>query len=107
MSLADKQDYFYKELMAKHIREPWICCNLRLKIPGDTASWQQTDDDNDGEYTSGYLAMESFRYAVTNDDDARQKAHKAFSFLKKLQDITETDGFFARTIVPAGLDCGS
>jgi hypothetical protein len=45
--------------------------------------------------------MESFRYAVTKDEDAHIKANKAFQFLKLLQDVTSTEGFFARTIVPA------
>jgi hypothetical protein len=71
-----------------------------LEIPGDTTSWRNSDDDNDGEYTSGYLAMESFRYAVTKDKNARIKARKAFDFLKFLQEVTGTEGFFARSIVP-------
>ena len=101
MTLADKEDYFYKVLMRRHIRAPWIAGQCHLAIPGDTASWQPEDDDNDGEYTSNYLAMESFRYAVTHDEDAHAKARKAFDFLKFLQEVTDTDGFFARTIVPA------
>ncbi|HVM86736.1 MAG TPA: two-component regulator propeller domain-containing protein [Puia sp.] len=100
MSLSSKQDYFYAVLMRRHIREPWIAGQCRLLAPGDTARWQPEDDDNDGEYTGNYLAMESFRYAVTHDEDARQKAKKAFHFLKLLQDITNGDGYFARSIVP-------
>lgn len=101
MTLQDKEKNFYSQLMKKHIRAPWICGSLRLDVPGDTSTWRNSDDDNDGEYTGGYLAMESFRYAVTRSEDARQKARKAFQFLKKLQTITGTDGFFARSIVPA------
>jgi len=101
MTLADKQNHYYHKCMTQHIREPWICGNLRLTTPGDTATWRNSDDDNDGEYTGGYLCMESFRYAVTKDEDAKIKARKAFDFLVKLQTITDTDGFFARTIVPA------
>ena len=101
MTLAEKQDYFYNQLMKKHIREPWICGVLRLETPGDTSKWRNTDDDNDGEYTGGYLAMESFRYAVTKDEDALIKARKAFGFLSFLYEVTGTDGLFARTIVPA------
>ncbi|MBK6282575.1 MAG: hypothetical protein IPF54_07825 [Draconibacterium sp.] len=101
MTLAEKQDYFYDQLMKKHIREPWICGVLRLETPGDTSTWRNSDDDNDGEYTGGYLAMESFRYAVTKDEDALIKARKAFGFLSYLYEVTGTDGLFARTIVPA------
>jgi streptogramin lyase len=100
MTLADKEKNFYSQLMRRHIRDPWICGVVNLEIPGDTASWHHSDDDNDGEYTGGYLAMESFRYAVTKDEDARIKARKAFGFLKLLQEVTETEGFFARSVVP-------
>lgn len=101
MTMAGKEQNLYGQLMRKHMREPWICGNLRLEHPLDTASWHNMDDDNDGEYTSGYLAMESFRYAATGSEDARIKARKAFDFLTMLQTITGTEGFFARTIVPA------
>ena len=100
MTLADKEKEFYNQLMKRHIRPPWICGILHLDVPGDTATWRNSDDDNDGEYTGGYLAMESFRFAVTKDEDARQKARKAFGFLSLLQEVTGTEGFFARTIVP-------
>lgn len=100
MSLTDKADFFYDVLMKRHIRDPWIAGQCNLRIAGDTTTWKPEDDDNDGEYTSNYLAMESFRYAVTKDEDAHIKANKAFQFLKLLQDVTSTEGFFARTIVP-------
>jgi len=101
MTLASKQTYFYDVLMRRHIRDPWIAGQCRLPIAGDTTQWEPEDDDNDGEYTGNYLAMESFRYAATKSEDARIKAKKAFRFLKLLQEVTETDGFFARTIVPS------
>ncbi|MBL0739660.1 regulator [Chryseolinea lacunae] len=100
MTLASKEQYFYDVLMRRHIRDPWIAGQCRLAAEGDTTKWAAEDDDNDGEYTSNYLAMESFRYAATKSDDAKAKARKAFQFLKLLQEVTETDGFFARTIVP-------
>jgi streptogramin lyase len=100
MTLDTKQDYFYDVLMRRHIREPWIAGQCHLVNPGDTAKWLPEEDDNDGEYTGNYLAMESFRYAVTKSAEAREKAVKAFHFLKQLQDITNGDGYFARTIVP-------
>lgn len=101
MTLDDKADYFYGVLMRRHIRSPWIAGQCRLKIPGDTTSWVPEDDDNDGQYTAMYLAMESFRFAATESEDAQKKAKKAFEFLKYLQDVTGNDGFIARTIIPA------
>lgn len=100
MTLADKEKYFYDITMQRHVREPWIVGQCRLPDPNDVTKWEPEDDDNDGEFGANYLAMECFRYAVTKSDDAKQKAKKMFDFLKQLQEITETDGFFARTIVP-------
>lgn len=100
MTLADKQQFFYDVTMQRHVRAPWIVGQCRLPDPSDLTKWEPEDDDNDGEYGGNYLAMESFRYAVTKSEDARAKAKKSFEFLKLLQTITETDGFFARTIVP-------
>lgn len=100
MTLLQKQDFFYDITMKRHIREPWISGPVKFENPEDLNSWQPEDDDNDGEFTGTYLAMESFRFAATKSADAKEKAKKAFEFLKLLQTITGTDGFFARTIVP-------
>jgi ligand-binding sensor domain-containing protein len=100
MDLAAKQEYFYDVLMKRHIREPWIAGQCHLNFPGDVNSYQPEDDDNDGEFTGNYLAMESFRYAATKSADAREKAKKAFAFLKMQEEITGGDGYFARSIVP-------
>lgn len=101
MTLAQKADYFYDQLIRRHVREPWIVGRFRLEVSGDTTTLVPDDDDNDGEYTSMYLAMESFRYAVTGGREAKERAKKAFDFLYYLREVTGRDGFFARTIVPA------
>jgi hypothetical protein len=101
MTLAQKNDYFQEVLLKRHIRAPWIAGQCRLEKAGDLTTWQPEDDDNDGEYTGNYLVMESFRYAASKSSDAKENARKAFGFLKLLQEVTDTDGFFARTIVPS------
>ncbi|WP_221390064.1 two-component regulator propeller domain-containing protein [Dyadobacter sp. NIV53] len=101
MTLAQKSDFFYDVLMKRHIRAPWIAGQAHLEIAGDTTSWKPEDDDNDGEYTGNYLAMESFRYAATKNREAKENAKRAFGFLKLLKEVTGTTGFFARTIVPS------
>lgn len=101
MTLAEKAEYFHIINAARHVRAPYLVERCRLPKPGDTTVWEPEDDDNDGGYTAMYLAMEAFRYAVTKDPDALDKARKAFDTLYLLQTITETPGFLARTIVPA------
>ncbi|UZR98291.1 ligand-binding sensor domain-containing protein [Chondrinema litorale] len=100
MTLADKAHYFYNQLIERHVREPWIIGRFKLTTAGDTSTMVPDDDDNDGEFTSNYLAMESFRYAVTQDPQAKERAKKAFDFLQYLREVTDANGFFARTIIP-------
>lgn len=104
MTLGSKADYFYDVLMRRHIRDPWIAGQCKLLRAGDTTAWQPDDDDNDGEYTANYLAMESFRYATTGDPVAKANAEKAFGFLTLLGKVTGKKGFFARTIVPSSFE---
>ncbi len=100
MTLQDKADRFLQACYARHIRPPGLVEKCLLKKPGDLTSWTPRDDDNDGQYTAMYLAMESFRYAATGDPHARDHARSAFKALKFLQTVTGTDGFFARSVVP-------
>ncbi|MDQ1257701.1 MAG: hypothetical protein QG656_2307, partial [Candidatus Hydrogenedentes bacterium] len=101
VTLAEKARYFHEVCMARHVRAPWIVEKCRLDTPGDLSTYKPEDDDNDGGYTAFYMVMEAMRYAVTKDAGAKENARKAFDLLELLQTITETDGFFARTIVPS------
>ncbi|MBK8946245.1 MAG: regulator [Ignavibacteriae bacterium] len=101
ITLEEKENYYKNITEKRHIREPYLVEKCKLKTPGDTTNWAPKDDDNDGQYTSMYLVMESLRYAVTKNPDAKLNAQKAFNSLKFLQTITETNGFFARTVIPS------
>ncbi|MCB9260596.1 MAG: regulator [Ignavibacteriales bacterium] len=101
MTLAQKENYYKNITEKRHIREPYLVEKCRFLTPGDTNNYFPKDDDNDGQYTSMYLVMESLRYAVTKNPKAKQNAKKAFDALKFLQTVTETNGFFARTVVPS------
>ena len=101
MTLAEKASHYLEICRARHVRPPGLVEQCDLKAPGDTAHFTPRDDDNEGGYTGLYLAMESFRYAVTKDPQALQNAREAFKTMKFLQEITGTSGFFARTVVPS------
>lgn len=101
MTLAEKADYFLDICLARHIREPYLVEKCLLTTPGDTSNFKPCDDDNDGQYTAMYLAMESFRYAATKDPRAKVNAKKAFEALRFLQTVTQTPGFVARTVIPS------
>lgn len=100
MTLADKTQHYLNICLARHVREPGLVEKCLLTTPGDVDTWKPRDDDNDGEYTSMYLAMQCFRYATTGDPNARADARKAFEALRLLQTVTGTEGFVARTVIP-------
>jgi hypothetical protein len=101
ITLEQKFDYFYSIMERRHVRPPYLVEKCGFRIPGDTTTWIPRDDDNDGQYTSMYLAMESYRYAVSKNFEAKENAKKAFNALKYLQTVTETEGFVARTVIPS------
>lgn len=101
MTLAEKSGHFLAAVKARHIRAPFIVEKCRLETPGDLGTWKPEDDDNDGSYTAMFMVAEAFRFAVTGDAEAKDHADRAFDFLELLQDVTETPGFVARTVVPA------
>ena len=100
MSLSAKAEHFHRVLQTRHVRPPYLVEKCRLAVPGDTLTWQPLDNDNDGQYTGMYLAMESFRYAVTKEATARENAARAFNALHFLKTVTGTSGFVARTVIP-------
>lgn len=102
MTLAQKADYFLQLLRARHLRPPGLVGPAVLLKQGDLSRSFIEDDDNDGEHTGEYLAMESFRYAVTKAPDARANAKVAFHALETLQQATGTGHFFARSVLPIG-----
>lgn len=101
MTLENKADFYYQRLLQRYVREPGAVGLRWMEIPGDTTTSRPSDTDNDGYYTAMYLAMESFRYAVTGDPLAKERAQKTFDFLHLLREVTQIPGFFARTVVPA------
>lgn len=101
MTLSEKSDYYLDILYKRHVREPWLVEKCYSPDPKDRSTWIPRDDDNDGQYTNMYLAMEYFRYVVTNDPQAKEAADNAFNAMEFLQTVTGTDGFIARTVIPA------
>jgi len=100
LSLKAKAEYFLQQLRARHLREPGLVGPAVLVTPGDLSKSFIEDDDNDGEHTGMYLAMESMRFAVTRDPSARANAKVAFHALMALQRVTGTNYFIARSMLP-------
>ncbi len=100
MTLAEKADFFLDICLKRHVRAPYLVEKCLLRVPGDLSTWAPRDDDNDGQYTAMYLGMEAYRYAATQNLQAKENAKKAFDALEFLQHVTETSGFIARTVIP-------
>lgn len=105
MTLEDKAAYFQKIQRLRHIRYG-LGSETKLKIPGDVSSTELGDTDNDGLWTSMYLAGELFRYAVTKSEDAKLNAYEAFEAMERLTGITGLDGFPARSYERDGYEQG-
>ena len=102
MTLAEKAEHFGEIVRKRHIRTPGLVGPAVLKRAGDLSESFIEDDDNDGEHTAMYLAVESLRFAVTKDPKARQNAREAFNAMVVLQEVTGTPHFIARSVLPAG-----
>jgi hypothetical protein len=96
MTLAEKADHFQKIQRLRHVRYGFTSATS-LEVPGDLSTTVLGDTDNDGLWTSMYLAGELFRYAVTKSEDAKLNAYEAFEAMERLTAISGIDGFPART----------
>lgn len=97
MTLADKAKHFDQIVEKRHVRHGFVSGSM-LTAPGDFTSNQTVDNDNDGLWTAMYLAAQAYRFAVTDDPDARAKAARSLHALVRLETIDPVPGFFARSI---------
>ncbi len=98
MTLEQKASYFEKRLNERHLHHGFAAA-CRFKSPNDTTVFSHSTDDNDGLWTSIYLAAESFRYAVTKDKDAFDNAVRTFLAMEKLNTVNPIPGYMARSYV--------
>jgi hypothetical protein len=101
MTLAEKAAYFDRKVRSRHIRYG-LSAERRLPVAGDIASGEMIDTDNDGGWSSYYLASQAFRFAATGEPAAHRHAWETFAALERLQSINPLDGFPARTFERRG-----
>ena len=74
---------------------------ISLTEPGRLdAGHTQRSNDNDGLWTSLYVAAEAFRYGVTGEPAAKKNARRSLEALMFLERITGIPGFAARSVIP-------
>ncbi len=100
-SYKKKTDYFQNKIRQRHMRYG-LLAQVRLGMPGDLASAEMVDTDNDGLWSSFYLGSQVFRYAVTGEEIARKYAWETFGAYEQLVSINPLKGFPARTFERTG-----
>jgi hypothetical protein len=99
-TLGKKMSTIDDSLVTHHRREGLVG-GIHLVEPGKLdGAHSQHHNDNDGLWTSIYIAAEAFRYAVTGDPAAKQNARKSLEALMFLERVTGIPGFAARSIWP-------
>jgi hypothetical protein len=98
MTLEEKARLFEERIEARHVRHGMVADTTLLRH-GDITSSTNRDNDNDGLWTSIYLGAQAYRYAVTRDAVARERARRSVAVLWRLEEITGIPGFPARSFV--------
>jgi hypothetical protein len=101
MTLQQKAEHFDRLTRQRHMRHG-LNCTLAMSKPGDLSTGTLVDSDNDGLWTSMYLAGELFRYAATRSDDALLNCYESFEAMERLSHVNHLEGFPSRSFERAG-----
>ena len=96
MTLDEKAETYEEVIKNRHIRRGLVNIS-HLSVPGDLTTSKTKNEDNDGLWTSVYLAAECFRYAVTKDAQAKENAIRTYEALEHLETVTGIPGLPARS----------
>lgn len=97
----DKKAEIYEDVIRKRHNRRGLVNLSRLSVPGDLTTSKTKNEDNDGLWTSVYLAAECFRYAVTKDEAAKENAIRTYEALEHLETVTGISGLPARSFALA------
>ena len=101
MTLADKAEFYDKQVRERHIRHGFNATVSGIKN-GDITSGSLEDSDNDGLWTSMYLAGQAFRYAVTGSKEAFFNINESLAAMERLYTINPVPGFPSRSFERRG-----
>jgi len=101
MTLHEKAMFFEKQVRDRHIRTGFNA-TVSSMVNGDVTTGSMEDSDNDGLWTSMYLAGETFRYAVTKSDEALQNVRESLDAMERLYTINPIPGFPSRSFERRG-----
>ena len=102
MTLYDKAMFYEKQVRERHLRVGFNA-TISGMTNGDFTTGSLENSDNDGLWTSMYLAGETFRYAVTKSEDALQNVRESLDAMERLYTINPLhNGFPSRSFERAG-----
>jgi hypothetical protein len=101
MTLEQKAEIFERRIRERHNRYGLIA-DCFFTTPGDVTTHQYIDNDNDGLWTSLYVAAECFRYQITKSPEALANAKKSIDAMLFLEEVAGRRGFPARSYVRKG-----
>lgn len=101
MTLAEKAQWYDQKIRKRHIRYGFSA-ELRLKEPGNVATAEMIDTDNDGTWSNYYMASQAFRFGATGDPQAKRNAWETFEALERLEEINPLEGFPSRSFERKG-----
>ena len=100
-TLEEKSTAFLDRIRQRHNRYGYVA-DSQLTRPGDLTSNRPAPTDNDGLWTSIYVAAECFRYVVTHSPEALANARASLAALVRLESVTSIPGFPARALIRRG-----
>jgi hypothetical protein len=101
MTLYEKALFFEKQVRDRHIRLGFNATVSNMK-DGDMTTGSMEDSDNDGLWTTMYLAGETFRYAVTKSPYALENVRESLDAIERLYTINPIPGFPSRSFERRG-----
>jgi hypothetical protein len=97
MTLAEKAAYYEKMTRERHLRHGFNA-TVSGMVNGDVTTGKLENSDNDGLWTSMYLAAETFRYSVTKSDDALQNVRESLDAMAREYAVNQMNtGFPSRS----------
>jgi len=101
MSLHEKAVFYEKQVRTRHIRNGFNASLVGME-KGNLSTGYMGDSDNDGLWTSLYLASQAFRYATTTEEEALQNCIESLDAMERLYTINPVSGFPARSFERSG-----
>jgi hypothetical protein len=101
MTLLDKAREFERQIAARHDRGGYVTVCF-FDQPEDPSTFAHEVSDNDGLWTAMYVAAQAYRFAVTGEPEARERAGRSMRALLELERVTGISGFPARALADKG-----